>query len=984
MTKITQLPVVTQLTDQSTFLVVDNGVSKQLTYKFLATNLTGPQGPQGNVGPAGPQGLQGLQGPTGQQGPKGDPGLSFVLTTATGIRLGGVKIGANISITSDGTISAQNSFVLNTATTATLGGIVVGANLTIDQNGVLSGIATPLTTATGSSLGGIKIGPLFNAQADGTLGLINGPVTSLVNSNIAITGDPVNGAVGNPQTASWKYTEGYLNLPSGLHAPSDLIGTSISVTGPLSYNSAVATYTSVITAALPVTQGIYAGQINVLWNPSIPAFYDTSVQGAANNSTFIVGNQGSQHYVMNGVNNQTIYVVAGNNYTFQINASGHPFWIKTVPGNGLANLYNAGTTNNGTDSGTLIWSVPVNAPATLYYNCQYHPAMQGVINVVQPGTPPNTTYPNGTIVYPTTTPWTFNYQQSSITTVTNQLNVTGSVSVGGQIVGASTNNIIPFYYPSQGYFPSAANYSGAIAQSQADGRMFQALNGSWIAMANLADVSLVATTASNTVLGGVKIGTGIGISADGTISVTTGSFALQTATTTILGGVKVDGTTITIDATGKIKSNGVQLNSFSITTTLPAAGGSLAYNGNGVFTFTPPNLSGFLTGITSGQVITALGYTPVGTGALSVVNAASSATATLAYNNGVFTFYPATPYVLTTASTLQVGGIKVDGTTIAIGGDGTISATYANIPIASQSTVGGIKIDNSTLTYNGSGQLKANYTNYVLTTASISALGGVKIDGSSITINAGGTISANFNLTTCSTTILGGVKVDGTSIRVNPQGIISSTAVYTLTTASTTALGGVKIDGTTVVISSDGTISAVSGGSGGSFSGGSVSGPTSFSNIVTVTGSIQSPATAVNNVIAFHYDNQTQFPNAGTYHGAILHSHADGRMYMAHSGAWIAQANLSDVKTTLASLSDVNTTGAQNGYVLTYSTSSNTWVPSAVTTLATTTAVILPGSQPTNGTAGMIAVADGTSWNPGGDGLQHFMVFINGNWVKIV
>ena len=99
MTKITQLPLVSIVNDNSVFLVVDNGVSKRLTYSFLRQNLTGPQGSQGLVGPQGPAGATGAAGDPGPQGPKGDPGPSFILSTATGVRLGGIKIGSGINIT---------------------------------------------------------------------------------------------------------------------------------------------------------------------------------------------------------------------------------------------------------------------------------------------------------------------------------------------------------------------------------------------------------------------------------------------------------------------------------------------------------------------------------------------------------------------------------------------------------------------------------------------------------------------------------------------------------------------------------------------------------------------------------------------------------------------------------------------------------------------------------------------------------------------
>lgn len=49
------------------------------------------------------------------------------------------------------------------------------------------------------------------------------------------------------------------------------------------------------------------------------------------------------------------------------------------------------------------------------------------------------------------------------------------------------------------------------------------------------------------------------------------------------------------------------------------------------------------------------------------------------------------------------------------------------------------------------------------------------------------------------------------------------------------------------------------------------------------------------NKIAFFYADQSSFPSAATYHGAIAHSHADGKLYFAHSGSWIELANSADV-----------------------------------------------------------------------------------------
>jgi hypothetical protein len=105
MTKITQLPIVSAMGDQSLFVVVDNGVTKKLTYSSLRANL---KGDTGATGPQGEQGIQGETGSTGSQGPAGPTGPAGPLaafSTATDIRLGGVKLGEGIIAANDGTIS---------------------------------------------------------------------------------------------------------------------------------------------------------------------------------------------------------------------------------------------------------------------------------------------------------------------------------------------------------------------------------------------------------------------------------------------------------------------------------------------------------------------------------------------------------------------------------------------------------------------------------------------------------------------------------------------------------------------------------------------------------------------------------------------------------------------------------------------------------------------------------------------------------------
>lgn len=102
---------------------------------------------------------------------------------------------------------------------------------------------------------------------------------------------------------------------------------------------------------------------------------------------FDVTNNGTTSYVFNSddmenVENPNLTLERGKTYTFTVDASGHPFFIKSVQGNTNADAYNDGVTNNGAESGTVTFEVPMNAPDTLFYNCQFHSSMTGTITIV--------------------------------------------------------------------------------------------------------------------------------------------------------------------------------------------------------------------------------------------------------------------------------------------------------------------------------------------------------------------------------------------------------------------------------------------------------------------------------------------------------------------------------------------------------------------------------------------------------------------------
>jgi hypothetical protein len=145
-----------------------------------------------------------------------------------------------------------------------------------------------------------------------------------------------------------------------------------------------------------------------------------------------ITNSGSGAYVIDGINNNDILLIRGNTYNLVINASGHPFWIKTVISTGINNIYSSGITNNGTQNGTITFIVTNDTPNILYYNCQFHSSMHGRIIITNPNPTisnfniPPQNYSNGatfTITQPTSnSTGEFSYTSSN----TNIASVSGN------------------------------------------------------------------------------------------------------------------------------------------------------------------------------------------------------------------------------------------------------------------------------------------------------------------------------------------------------------------------------------------------------------------------------------------------------------------------------------------------------------------------------------------------------------------------------
>lgn len=160
----------------------------------------------------------------------------YVLPTASANTLGGVKIGNNISISSNGVISVP------TASGVSAGVVKVGTGLTIDANGVLSQDNSTLPEATKNSLGVVYVDdelsttsthPVQNsvvslelAELDGDITTVSGTVSGLNTTvgNLSTTVGNLSTTVGNLSTAVDNNTNAITNIQGNISSINGSIG----------------------------------------------------------------------------------------------------------------------------------------------------------------------------------------------------------------------------------------------------------------------------------------------------------------------------------------------------------------------------------------------------------------------------------------------------------------------------------------------------------------------------------------------------------------------------------------------------------------------------------------------------------------------------------------------------------------------------------------------------------------------------------------
>ena len=115
-------------------------------------------------------------------------------------------------------------------------------------------------------------------------------------------------------------------------------------------------------------------------NPASQSSSEYSADGTTFKITVSSSGYSNKYYV-DGTETKSLGLKEGYTYYFNVEDSStnnHPLFIGTTLGGGnYSNEYSSGVTGARATNGTLTFTVPTDAPSTLYYNCGLHSSMGG-------------------------------------------------------------------------------------------------------------------------------------------------------------------------------------------------------------------------------------------------------------------------------------------------------------------------------------------------------------------------------------------------------------------------------------------------------------------------------------------------------------------------------------------------------------------------------------------------------------------------------
>ncbi len=293
----------------------------------------------------------------------------FIKINSTGSVVTGILTATNVSASSSITAT---TFYANDQLTVS-GNINANGNIVGDSSTNITGIAG----VTASTLAGtLQTAAQPNITSLGTLS--SATVSGNINANGNIVGDNATNISGiNSVTATTFYGNGanLTGLSSGI---SNVVeDTSPQLGGDLDLNSKKITGT---------------GNISMTGIATATGFRSSATTGDGSDVAFAIKyyitSSGSSAYrfagagVLNSSNNPTLYFQRGFTYILENSTGGsHPFELRVTSGGSA--YAPGGQFLTGSTTGTQILTVPMDAPASIVYQCTIHGGMVGTINFVQ-------------------------------------------------------------------------------------------------------------------------------------------------------------------------------------------------------------------------------------------------------------------------------------------------------------------------------------------------------------------------------------------------------------------------------------------------------------------------------------------------------------------------------------------------------------------------------------------------------------------------
>ena len=278
-----------------------------------------------------------------------------------------------VDSTSNGRLQVESTFSINVPTVVSASEqayISEAANTFVIPQPTL--VATTPTVTAQTQFDILKTG---RGKIDITSNNIIGAYASVVINTYATLAI---GSLGSPKTLIGNNTFFTSDIPMG-NTKIMIVGVGGTANGAYFINATSSNTNATITmnyANSSLTQGTF--------------YYNTNQN---NTYDITVVNSGASAYTLTGVdrlanvsgNNKTVTMNVGDTVNFAVNASGHPFYIKTSAGTGTGNQVTTPTAiNQGAQVGTVSWTP--NAAGTYFYQCSNHGAMVGQIVVRVQGT----------------------------------------------------------------------------------------------------------------------------------------------------------------------------------------------------------------------------------------------------------------------------------------------------------------------------------------------------------------------------------------------------------------------------------------------------------------------------------------------------------------------------------------------------------------------------------------------------------------------